>query len=198
MSAPPRLFFVRKFRRPWRRIDGWPIVAGGSSAVIDPADVSRWFDAHAAALALFARQWFADRAAADDVVQDAFVALMNQRRAPTNVRAWLFTAVRNAAISRARGAARRVRREAEVVADRSDWFEPRVDDLIDASAARAALGSLPREQREVIVMRLWGQMTLAEIAGVTGDAVSTLFSRYRAGLVAIRQQMESSCRTKTD
>jgi RNA polymerase sigma-70 factor (ECF subfamily) len=166
--------------------------------VTDPAQFSRWFDAHAAALVLFARQWTAgDRAAAEDVVQDAFVALLNQRRPPDNVRAWLFATVRNSAIAGARGGARRARRERDVGAIRGEWFDARPDDLIDASAAAAALDALPPGQREVIVMRLWGQMTLAEIAQVTGDATSTLFSRYRAGLAGIRKQMESPCATNT-
>jgi len=60
---------------------------------------------------------------------------------------------------------------------------------------RAGRG-LPPEQREVIVMRIWAQMTLTEIAQVTGEAMSTLFSRYRAGLSEIKRIMESSCHMK--
>jgi RNA polymerase sigma-70 factor (ECF subfamily) len=81
---------------------------------------------------------------------------------------------------------------------RPDWFDPRPEDLIDAAEAQKALESLPGEQREVIVMRIWGQMTLSEINRVTGEAVSTLFSRYRTGLARIKQQMESSCHMKKD
>ena len=153
------------------------------------------FDAHAATLILFARQWL-DRAAAEDVVQDVFVSLMSQRRSPDNPRAWLYKAVRNAAISHARSASRRSKREMRLAEQRTEFFESGADDLIDASAAQEAMESLPQEQREVIVMRLWAQMTLAEIAEVTGEAVSTLFSRYRSGLLEIKRIMESSCPTK--
>jgi RNA polymerase sigma-70 factor (ECF subfamily) len=83
-----------------------------------------------------------------------------------------------------------------VAEGRPDWFESRTADLIDAADAQKALESLPGEQREVIVMRIWGQMTLNEISRVTGDAISTLFSRYQKGLTGIRQLMESSCQTK--
>jgi RNA polymerase sigma-70 factor (ECF subfamily) len=164
--------------------------------LIGAGQVGEWFDAHAGALVLFARQWVGERAGAEDVVQDVFVALMGQARPPHHVRAWLYRSVRNAAISRARGEGRRSGREARTAAARADWFEPRHEDLIDAGAAQQALESLPGEQREVIVMRIWGQMTLNEVAEVTGEAVSTLFSRYRAGLARIRQLMETSCRTK--
>jgi RNA polymerase sigma-70 factor (ECF subfamily) len=163
--------------------------------LIDPAQLARGFDAHAPSLVLFARQWL-NRAAAEDVVQDAFVSLMGQRTPPDNLKAWLFTAVRNAAISCARSHSRRIVRETRQVERRPDWFESKAEDLIDASAAQAALDALPPEQREVIVMRIWAQMTLAEITQVTGEATSTLFSRYRAGLSEIKRIMESSCHMK--
>jgi RNA polymerase sigma-70 factor (ECF subfamily) len=163
--------------------------------LIDPAQLASGFDAHAATLILFARQWL-DRAAAEDVVQDVFVSLMGQRRPPDNLKAWLFKAARNAAISHARSSSRRMGRETRQAERRPDWFEARPEDLIDASAAQAALEWLAAEQREVIVMRIWAQMTLAEIAEVTGEAISTLFSRYRAGLCEIKRIMESSCEMK--
>jgi RNA polymerase sigma-70 factor (ECF subfamily) len=159
------------------------------------SQIAVWFEAHAGALVLFARQWLPDRAAAEDVVQDVFVALMNQPRPPDHLRAWLFTAVRNAAISQVRGRSRRAGREMRLAEGRPDWFESS-EDLMDAADAQKALESLPGEQREVIVMRIWGQMTLNEISRVTGDAISTLFSRYRMGLARIRQLMESSCQMK--
>jgi RNA polymerase sigma-70 factor (ECF subfamily) len=163
--------------------------------VIGPAELANCFDAHAATLILFARQWL-EQSAAQDVVQDAFVRLMSQARRPDNVKAWLYRTVRNAAISCARSSARRMRREMRLAEERSEYFEPQPGDLIDASAAQEALQSLPGEQREIIVMRLWAQMTLAEISQITGDAVSTLFARYRAGLAEIKRIMESSCHTK--
>ncbi len=164
--------------------------------MIDPGQLARSFDAHAATLILFARQWL-ERAAAEDVVQDVFVSLMAQHRLPPdNFKAWLFKAVRNAAISHARSASRRINRETRRVAQQREWFESWPEDLIDASAAQLALESLAPEQREVIVMRIWAQMTLAEIAQVTGEAMSTLFSRYRAGLCEIKRIMESSCQLK--
>jgi RNA polymerase sigma factor (sigma-70 family) len=163
--------------------------------VIGPGELASCFDAHAATLILFARQWL-ERSAAQDIVQDAFVRLMAQARRPDNVKAWLYKTVRNAAISFTRSSARRSRREMHLAEGRPEYFEPNPGDLIDASAAQDALQSLPAEQREVIVMRLWAQMTLAEISEITSEAVSTLFARYRAGLAEIKRIMESTCHTK--
>ena len=74
--------------------------------MIDPAKLALWFEAHAAVLVLYARQWL-DRGRAEDVVQEAFVRLMAQRTDPNNVRAWLHATVRNAAIDEARAVSRR-------------------------------------------------------------------------------------------
>ena len=75
---------------------------------IDPAKIGSWFQAHAGSLVLYAQQWL-DRAAAEDVVQGAFVRLMAQGRLPDTVEAYLYRAVRNAAISRLRARKRRHR-----------------------------------------------------------------------------------------
>jgi len=164
---------------------------------ISPRQLAAWFDAHAAPLRLYARQWL-DAQAAEDVVQEVFLSLMESAAVPANIRAWLFRAVRNASISAVRSQARRSRREQVVAAERGDCFRPQVSDLIDAHAAQAALQSLPPEPREVVVLRLWGRMTLAEVAALTGRPVSTVHDQYRAALHRIRKELELSCRTKTN
>ena len=65
-------------------------------------------DTHAAALALFARQWCT---APEDVVQDAFCKLVVQRVTPTDQVAWLYRVVRNGAMDVGKAERRRQRRE---------------------------------------------------------------------------------------
>jgi RNA polymerase sigma-70 factor (ECF subfamily) len=69
---------------------------------------------------------------------------------------------------------RRLKREQAVAADRDDYFESKSSDLIDAHAAQEALETLPPEQREIVVLRLWGQLTLAEIAALIGSPLSRM------------------------
>ncbi len=148
-------------------------------------------DAHAAALVLFARQWCA---APEDVVQDALCKLAEQPATPADPVAWLYRVVRNRAIDTGRSDRRRQRREA--AASRPvHWFaEPAVDGL-DAGAAVAALEGLPAEQREVIVARLWGGMTLEQAAAVAGCSVSSAHRRFEAGIAALRQKLGVPCPT---
>ncbi len=163
---------------------------------IDPANLSEWFEAYGASLVLYARQWLPS-GQAEDAVQDVFVRLTMQRRPPASVKAWLFRAVRNAAVSQLRSRRRRLRHERQLAAAGASWFEPRPGDLLDAQTVQQALAMLPFEQREVIVLRIWAGMTLREAAEVIGRPMSTVHSRYRAGLAAIRQRMEKPC-SKSD
>jgi RNA polymerase sigma-70 factor (ECF subfamily) len=160
--------------------------------------LGQWYDAHAARLVLYARQW-AGPAAAEDVVQEVFLRLLAKppEDALENEKAWLFTAVRRAAIDEQRSGRRRVIRERRIAALKPDWFERHPGELIDATAAQEALSAVPLEQREVIVLRIWGKLTLAEISQVLREPVSTLFSRYKTGLAAIRNVMEMPCKMKT-
>src|ERR1700704_4900798 len=122
--------------------------------------LGQWFDAHSARLVLYARQWVAE-SAAEDVVQEVFLRLLSKPLddAPQNEKAWLFTAVRHAAIDEQRRGQRRERRERHVAGFSPNWFERHPGDLIDANAAQEALSALPQEQREVILLRIWGTLT---------------------------------------
>lgn len=151
------------------------------------------FDAHGARLVLYARQWL-DRSEAEDVVQDAFISLLTAHQQPEHAKAWLYKAVRNAAISAVRSGGRRRTRERFIALARGELFEHKVVDLIDAAAAEKALATLPHTQREIVVLRIWGQMTLSQVAETVGLAVSSVHDAYRSALSALRQAMEKPCR----
>jgi RNA polymerase sigma-70 factor (ECF subfamily) len=141
------------------------------------------------ALVLYARQWCGNP---EEVVQDAFCKLFAVRLQPDDPVAWLFRAVRNAAIDSGRAARRRTRRE-QSAARPVRWFaEPEVDGL-DAAAAVTALEMLPSEQREVIIARLWGGLTLEQVALTAKCSVSTVHRRYEAGIVALRERLGVIC-----
>jgi RNA polymerase sigma-70 factor (ECF subfamily) len=146
-------------------------------------------DHHAAALVLYARQWCV---APEDVVQAAFAKLAAAGTAPGDPAAWLYTVVRNAAIDAGKADRRRQKRE-QAVARPVRWFAEREVDGLDAAAAVRALEALPADQREVIVARLWGGVTLEQIAAVAGCSVSTAHRRYEAGIAALRERLGVPC-----
>jgi RNA polymerase sigma factor (sigma-70 family) len=145
-------------------------------------------DRYAAALALFARQWCATP---DDVVQDAFCRYVVQVPAPDDPAAWLYRVVRNLAMDAGKADRRRRSREGRVA--RVEWFAESEVDGLDAEAAVAALVGLPPEPREVIVARLWGGLTLEQVAAAMGCSVSTAHRRYEAGIAALRERLGVAC-----
>jgi RNA polymerase sigma-70 factor (ECF subfamily) len=151
----------------------------------------------AAALALYARQWL-DAASAEDVVQEALTALLVERRPPDDPIAWMYRAVRNAAIDYARASSRRRRREQAVAKTRGDWFVARPDSLIDAQTAEQALRGLSAEYRQIVVLRIWGELGFAQIAEIVQLSVSTVHERYGAALKQMRNALEKPCKSKTD
>ena len=160
---------------------------------IDPAKMGSWFDAYAGRVVLYARQWL-EAQWAEDVVQDVFIRLMAQGREPENVKSWLFASVRNAAISAFRSESSRRNRERRVAGESNEWFESHPADLLDAAAAQVALSKLPAKEREVIVLRIWGELTLSEIGEIVEMPLSSVHDCYRSGIAALRKTLESSCR----
>jgi RNA polymerase sigma factor (sigma-70 family) len=147
-----------------------------------------------AALALYARQWL-DAASADDVVQEALVALLSERQTPHDPIAWMFRAVRNAAIDRARADGRRRRREESVAARRREWFESASHSLLDAQLAEQKLRQLPIELRQVVVLKIWGELSFAQIGQIMQLSPSTVYERYASALEQMRIALEQSCST---
>ena len=105
---------------------------------MDPERLGTLIDRHADALELYARQW---SDAAEDVVQEAFVALSRQRVEPEYPAAWLFRTVRNRAINAGTAARRRRRHEARAALDSASWFEPAPAAPIDPDAPRRRSGT---------------------------------------------------------
>lgn len=159
--------------------------------MIDSRTVSAWFDAYAASLSLYARQWVG-ASLADDVVHEVFVRAMGLSSPPEDVRAFLYRCVRNEAIALSRSGARRRRREESVAVTKGAWFEKQPGDLIDAQDATRAIESLPHEQREVVVLRVWGELGFQQIADLTGSSVTTAFERYKQALGTMRRAMEKA------
>jgi RNA polymerase sigma factor (sigma-70 family) len=142
------------------------------------------------ALVLFARQW---SATPEDVVQDAFLKLVDARRPPDDPTAWLFAVVRNRAMDTAKADRRRAKREQAAWTGR--WFVDSEIDGLDADRAVAALERLPAELRETIVARLWGGLTFQQIAAVAGCSASSAFRRFEAGVAALRETFGVPCPT---
>jgi RNA polymerase sigma factor (sigma-70 family) len=160
------------------------------TGAVGPEFLGRLFDRHAAVLELYARQWCE---CAEDVVQEALLELVGQPRPPDDAVAWLYRVVRNKAISALRSSRRRKHYETEAAGRQPVWFDRSPADLIDAGVAAAALESLPIEQREVVVARIWGGLSFQQIGQLAGVSDSAAHRRYQAALLALRQKLRAPC-----
>jgi RNA polymerase sigma factor (sigma-70 family) len=168
-------------------VDGNDSSTGGA---VGPELLGRLYDRYAAALELYARQ-LCD--CAEDAVQEALIELVNQPQTPNDPAAWLYRVVRNKALSASRSARRRKRHELAVSDSRAAWFERSEADALDAGVAAAALESLPVEQREVVVARIWGGLSFQQIGQLVGASDSAAHRRYEAALSALRQKLRVPC-----
>ena len=142
------------------------------------------------ALRAFARSLANNAADADDLVQDTLVKAWShadQFKTGTNLRAWLFTILRNTYYTRIR----RRRREVE---DASGQYAARLtvrpsqDDVVSLNTLRAALQHLPDEQREVLILVGAAGLSYEEAAEICGCAIGTIKSRLnraRARLLSV-------------
>lgn len=126
-----------------------------------PGDRGQWvaelFDRHAAALTLYARGLCDDP---EDVVQEAFLKLSRERRAIENPAAWLFAVVRNEAKQAIRSRHRRRKRHKQASQiDPTRWFQQTADSIM-VEEVTETLQQMDRDDREVITMRIWGELSL--------------------------------------
>ncbi|WP_233489125.1 RNA polymerase sigma factor [Rhodovulum sp. 12E13] len=131
---------------------------------------------------------------ADDLVQIAVeraVAARDRVDPDTRLEPWLFRILRNAWIDAGR---RQATRGTEI--DVHDTPEAAVHDGVRAAEAtvmlrqtEAALATLPEEQREVIVLVCFEELSYAEAAGVLGIPKGTVMSRLARGRVALAAKL---------
>jgi RNA polymerase sigma-70 factor (ECF subfamily) len=138
---------------------------------------------------LFARQWSASNADAEDALQNAFLRFWKTRQNARDEVAYLYACVRSAAMDLGRGERRRGAHERRAMALEPTMFEPSPDRAERDAAIEAALNQLPGDQREVIVMKIWGELTFAQIGDALGISPNTAASRYRYAIARLEIEL---------
>jgi RNA polymerase sigma-70 factor, ECF subfamily len=134
---------------------------------------------HDGSLRYFVRRLVNDSTAADDIVQEVWLAALRQMkdiRSGAALRVWLKRVARNLAVSHLRSATvRKVSplEDAEEVPAEEEFSFP----VEDAAVIHGALAALNLEHREVLTLRFMDDMTYEEIATVIQCSVGTVRSR---------------------
>ena len=151
------------------------------------AEWRSWLEEHAPKFLLFARQKARSEADAQDLMQEAIVeAAQRNGWAGPPAPALVFATIHRRAIDWARREDRRAAREAATV-ETGPWFDTTPEQRERAAIIQDIMRKLPSIYREVITLKLWGELTFAEIAESLDIPANTAASRYRYGLEELRK-----------
>jgi len=146
---------------------------------------------HMRSLRAFALSLTRNSAQADDLVQDTVLKAwtnFDKFQEGTNMRAWLFTILRNTFYSQRRKVAREVEDGDGAMVEKLS-VKPAHDGRLQMNDFRMALDTLPAEQREVLILVGALQYSYEEAAEVCGVKVGTVKSRLNRGREAISMAM---------
>jgi RNA polymerase sigma-70 factor (ECF subfamily) len=141
-------------------------------------------------------------ASAEEIVQDIFLQLWRSagrfqiERCP--LEPWLFTMARNRALDFLRLKREKQRRREDSDSDIAPTAvvrpdpEGAIDEARRAEKIRALLASLPAAQRRAIELAFFEGLTHSEIAEKTGEALGTVKSWIRSGLLRLRESLQEA------
>ncbi|HET8558765.1 MAG TPA: sigma-70 family RNA polymerase sigma factor [Gaiellaceae bacterium] len=166
----------------------------------EEAALGELYDRYGAAAYRLARRIVRDPSLAEDVVQEAFLAIWRgaARFLPERARAaaWIMTLVHRRAVDVVR---REQRRRALPLEDGDD---DRIVEAADAAVwlhlererVQQALAELPDQQRETLELAYYGGFTQSELAERLGRPVGTIKSQMFAGLSNLRGLIDATAR----
>ncbi|MFU0504947.1 RNA polymerase sigma factor [Pseudaminobacter sp. NGMCC 1.201702] len=131
---------------------------------------------------------------ADDLVQETLVKAWDKHESfqmGTNLKAWLFTILRNEFYSQMRKRGREVQDSDGVMTERLA-VHPSQHGLLDLKDFRAALELLPEDQREAIILIGASGFSYEEAAEICGCAIGTIKSRVSRARSRLQQILQIS------
>lgn len=144
------------------------------------------YKAKSAELVLYGRALGLSHSEAEDILQETFIALLGLCYDSMQAEHYCLRTFRNRALNYRRGLWRRLRREVEF----ARWFEPSRPACPKELEAMRSLENLPREQREVVVLKIWHHRTFEQIAALMGASPNTVSGRYRYAMQKLRRVLK--------
>jgi RNA polymerase sigma-70 factor (ECF subfamily) len=157
----------------------------------DQSAFARLYDRHKNGIYGYALSLCGDETEAADLAQEMWLAMIHAPEKLTgarNVRAYLYGSVRNLMIDGLRKR-KRERKTIRMGAPATPLVKPRdgVSSREEAQKVDAALRRLPPEQREVVLLKIYDELTFAEIAEVLEENARTVESRHRLATEKLRE-----------
>lgn len=155
----------------------------------DPtANWSAWLAEHSPKLLLFARTQTRSEADAEDVLQEAIVEAARKSHGVPPDLPLVYVTLRRRAVDLARSTDRRKAREETVIEITENyWFDDSIEQQETARLIDRAMKRMPKKFREVVMLKIWSELTFAQIAETLDIPLNTAASRYRYGLESLRR-----------
>ncbi len=145
-------------------------------------------------VAALARRLVRDPAAADDAVQDVYLAALRSPPAEPS-RGWLATVLRNAVRMRARGESRRDSRELAAAAGEADRAAPSSHEIVARAEEHRrvvdAVLALEEPYRTTVLLRFFDDLPPADVARRTGVPLETARARIRRAQDLLRVKLDA-------
>lgn len=145
---------------------------------------------HADRLLLYATSVLSDRAAAEDALQNVFVRLMASPPSDVDSEAgYLFRAVRNESLNMLRSRKMASRLQSPMFDEVAE--DPRTSAELAERGRQVekVLLRIPTEEREAVVLKIWGDLSIPDAAEVAGVTEKTFEHRYYRGLAALKEKL---------
>ncbi len=163
------------------------MMAGGNSAAFEEI-----FARYETRLVAYAARYVGSADLARDVCQEVFLKLIHhppRMRMSRSLAPWLFRVTRNLAIDRRRS------RKFEIPGEETDFPEPQSEgdprqmllEKHDAEQVRRLVEELPADLRDVVELRIYGDVAFKDIAGILDIPTGTALWRMHRALELLRQ-----------
>jgi|SRR5580658_314103 RNA polymerase sigma-70 factor (ECF subfamily) len=158
------------------------------------SEIERLYDDHAPSLFAFLLNFTRDESDTRDLLQEIFVKITREPAllyGVQNERAFLIRLAHNLAIDLIRRRDTRNRTKENFVVEKIPLFAPvgDPDEAFFRKELAVALGELPEDQRAVVHLKLWEELTFEAIAEALDISPNTAASRYRYGLDKLRDRL---------
>ena len=145
-----------------------------------------------------ARHYLFDASSAEDAVQEAFIKIVrssNQFKAGALFAPWFYRILRNICFDFLRKKRAHAGYMEQYSSERPETKWPA--DSEQAFDSKALLAQLPEPEREVLVMKIYQEMTFAEIALVLDSSIEAVKKRSQRGLQHLKAHYDRSRRQES-
>jgi RNA polymerase sigma-70 factor (ECF subfamily) len=156
----------------------------------------RLYAEHAQALYAFLSYRTGDRVLAEDLLADTFERALRARRRfdrrKASEKTWLYAIALNRLRDqiRRRGSESRAVERVAVAVGASGGSSGGIDEVADRDLIGRGLSVLSEEEREAIALRFGGDLTVPEIAKLTGESLTTVEGRVYRALRKLREAID--------